>query len=161
MSTKMLYLLRHAQAVTDPSRYADHDRPLHPSGEAHALRIGQWMIRQGAGPQRVLVSSAARTQATAALLLAGAGQGHTQLVTDARLYASSPSTILEIIREAPPSIDALMVVGHNPEISSLARQFSHDIGELPTGGMVTIELSTDDWADVSEAEVVSARLHLI
>jgi phosphohistidine phosphatase len=161
MSAKLLYLLRHAQAVTDPSRYVDHDRPLHPSGEEHAHRIGQWLTRNSTRAPRTVVSSAARTQATAALVLSAFSRQSPQIITDARLYASSPSTILDIIRETPPSVDALMIVGHNPEISILARQFSDDIGECPTGGLVIIELSTDDWANVSDAGVMSARLQLI
>ncbi len=161
MSTKTLYLLRHAQAVTDPSRYADHDRPLHPSGEEHARRIGQWFACQSTGSLRIVVSSASRTQATAALVLSGIGNDSLQFITDARLYASSPSMFLGIIRETPPSVDSLMIVGHNPEISAVARQFADEVGELPTGGIVTIRLSTDNWMHVSEAEVISARLEVL
>src|SRR5271168_4557434 len=77
---RTLWLLRHAKTVTDPpSGGADFDRVLAPRGRRDATALGRLFARNGEGlgpsldgvprPQIALVSPAARTVATAELVL--------------------------------------------------------------------------------------------
>jgi phosphohistidine phosphatase len=158
--SRTLFLLRHAQAVTDLARYADRDRPLDPFGEQHARRIGHWLASQNVRPELVLVSPARRTQSTARWVL-DQHEGEVGFITDPRIYASSPALLRKIIAEVDPVIHALMIVGHNPEISRFAHNISEDIGEMPTGGMVMAEFSAPSWSAALDDRPLSARLHIL
>ncbi len=78
---RTLWLLRHAKTVTDPPPGgADFDRVLAPRGRRDATALGRLFAGSGEGlgpalkraprPQVALVSPAARTAATAELVLA-------------------------------------------------------------------------------------------
>ena len=84
-----------------------------------------------------------------------------RFITDPRIYASSPALLREIIGQVDPAIHALMIVGHNPEISRIAHDISEDIGELPTGGLVIAEFSAPSWSGALDDGALSARLHLL
>ena len=169
---RVLWLLRHAKAATDPPPGgADHDRPLAPRGrrDAAALsrRIGagdlDLALDVGAGPLRdggpdgrpsyVLCSTARRTTETAQAASEGLG-----LVIDrrARLYYATPDDVLAELRTIDDGHRAVLVVGHNPATQVLAVDLLCEetpgrsrLSSFPTCGLAVVRFGVTRWQDVA------------
>jgi phosphohistidine phosphatase len=128
---RTLWLLRHAKTVTDPPPGgSDFDRVLAPRGRRDATALGHLFAGAGEGlgpalkrvprPQVALVSPAARTTATADLVLADVADPP-QRRFDEALYGADPEEVLAFLRALPDDVTAAMVVGHNPTAHSLSQ----------------------------------------
>jgi phosphohistidine phosphatase len=129
MSTRTLWLLRHAKAVADPpTGGADFDRVLAPRGRRDASALAQQWRSDGTGlglndvelPTLALVSPAARTAATAELALAELGDPPERRLVG-ELYAAEPEDVLDQLRSLKKSVSSVMVVGHNPTAHALSQ----------------------------------------
>jgi phosphohistidine phosphatase len=127
---RTLWLLRHAKAVADPPAGGDDfDRVLAPRGRRDATALGRLIGQDDEGfghgldqiprPQIALVSPAARTSATAELVLGGMAGG-TEPEYPEDLYGADPDDVLEHLRLVPDAVSSVMVVGHNPTAHALA-----------------------------------------
>lgn len=141
---KVLSLLRHATALKDP-RFKDFDRPLEPSGERDALRLGMLLRDAQTGFDRILCSPAVRTARTANLLLQSMGLPQVTIEFEKALYASSVDRLLRIIAKADDSVDRLLIVGHNPELSELAILLSPAADELSPCTLVNFCWQSTGW----------------
>jgi phosphohistidine phosphatase len=137
----MLWLLRHAKTVADPPPGGDDfDRVLAPRGRRDATALGDvlagtnYMAGLGLGvidsevtksvatlplPQVAFVSPAARTTATANLVL-GQLAAAPQRQAPEGLYGAEPEDVLDLIRALPDHVGSVMVIGHNPTMQALA-----------------------------------------
>jgi phosphohistidine phosphatase len=150
-----LIVLRHAKSSWDDIDKRDHDRRLASRGIEAAKRMGAVIQQRGWVPDRIICSTAARTQQT--LELAREGWPTTSpidTVTIAALYLASPLRLFEIIREQPDEARRLLVVGHNPGLHGfLTRLVGHgdkaDLADLsvkfPTAGLAAVALDIDTW----------------
>ena len=76
---------------------------------------------------------------------------------DRRIYDSSISRLLKIVREVDQSIERLLLVGHNPEIHEFAILLSrtgeallHNVEpKFPTGALALLEVPAERWEDVA------------
>lgn len=123
--TRRLLLLRHAEAVRPPgddfSEQADLARALTTEGHLAASRCGAWLREHALSPDFILCSPARRTRETLAAL--GPFQSPPLLPTQfcPDIYEAPPAALLERIRQAPAEARTVLLVGHNPGISALAR----------------------------------------
>ncbi|MFN4288711.1 MAG: SixA phosphatase family protein [Brevundimonas sp.] len=113
-----LIIMRHAKAERASASGRDFDRALSPRGLAQALAMGEALAERRLRPDRVLVSSAARTR--------GTWQAMTPLFPDAvasedeALYNAPASRWRARIEAAMAQPGTLLVIGHNPGIHELA-----------------------------------------
>lgn len=112
--TRTLVLMRHAKSDY-PDGVSDHRRPLAPRGEREAELAGEWIRGTVGAVDAVLCSSATRTRQT----LERAGITAPAAFSD-RLYEASPGIVIEEINGVPDDVGTLLVVGHEPVMSSLA-----------------------------------------
>lgn len=112
-----LILLRHAQADY-PDHVSDHDRPLSARGHEQARIMGLHIQAQQLIPDLAIVSTAKRTQDTWADVIK-AGQIITTKVDEPRIYESSVSNLLEVIKSQDSQHTRLMLLGHNPGLEQL------------------------------------------
>ena len=166
---RTLWLLRHAKTVTDPPPGGtDFDRVLAPRGRRDATALGRLFAGSGKGlgpalesvprPQVALVSPAARTTATAELVLAEVADPPERR-TDEALYGAEPEEVLAFVRALPDDVDAAMVVGHNPTAHSLSQgllsardkkgRSSAERHGFPTCALGVYSFAVDRWADVA------------
>ena len=166
---RTLWLLRHAKTVTDPpAGGADFDRVLAPRGRRDATALGRLFAGKGEGlgpalkgvarPQIALVSPAARTAATAEVVLAGMADPP-QIRFDGALYGADPEGVLAFVRALPDEVAAAMVVGHNPTAQALSQGLlsARDKKGLsatarrgfPTCALGVYTFDVDRWADVA------------
>jgi phosphohistidine phosphatase len=138
---KRLYVLRHAKSSWDDPDLADHDRPLSGRGRRAADAIGRHLRAEGIEPELVLCSSSTRTRETLARI------GLRTAEVERELYGASANELIARLRELPPSIESVLVIGHNPGMHELALALSGEPGDkYPTGALATIDV--DDWSTI-------------
>jgi phosphohistidine phosphatase len=171
-----LWLLRHAKTVTDaPKGGEDFDRVLAPRGRRDATALGALFGTDGSRlgldgvplPQRVLVSPAARTAATAELVLARLTPPPVVDLVD-ELYGADPEGVLDCLRALPESVTSAMVVGHNPTAHSLSQGLisrkdkkGRDLAvqrSFPTCALGVYRFDLASWRDVAGGTATLAAL---
>jgi phosphohistidine phosphatase len=113
-----LYFLRHADAG-DPAAWAgdDHDRPLSEEGREQATRLGSYLKALGIKPDAVITSPKVRATDTARLIGDLVGS---DVTTDGRLSGGLEADGLgALLRGLDVSVGTVLLVGHDPEFSSL------------------------------------------
>ncbi|WP_037890562.1 SixA phosphatase family protein [Streptomyces viridochromogenes] len=119
---RRLVLLRHAKSAW-PDGVADHERPLAPRGRRDAPVAGRMLADADCLPDLALCSTAARARAT--WELASAQWGTPPPVRhDPRLYAADVHDLLAVVREVPPEVGTLLLVGHNPGLEELVLELA-------------------------------------
>jgi phosphohistidine phosphatase len=125
-SERTLTLVRHAKAVHSQGT-RDHDRELAPRGLRDAQAIGVWLSDPSHAfvHELALCSTSERTRQTLDGIWAG---GATAVDTrfDERIYEASAAGLLEVLREVPDSVSAVLMVGHAPGIPVLATSLAHN-----------------------------------
>jgi phosphohistidine phosphatase len=146
---RRLVLIRHAKAAQGG---IDTERPLAERGLVDAAAVGRWLAERKLVPDRVVVSPARRASQT--WQLAGAEvAAAAQPVVDERVYDNTLGDLLQIVRESPPDVRTLALVGHNPSIAELASVLDDRHGETvarqelaqkyPTSGIAVFELGIE------------------
>ncbi|MGW3208818.1 SixA phosphatase family protein [Streptomyces sp. NPDC001135] len=121
---RRLVVLRHAKSAW-PEGVEDHRRPLAPRGLRDAPAAGRALADADCLPDLALCSPAVRARRT--WELASAEWGTPPPVRyDRRLYAAGVSDLLEVVREAPPEVETLLLVGHNPGLEDLVLELAGD-----------------------------------
>jgi phosphohistidine phosphatase len=175
---RTLWLLRHAKTVADPPPGgSDFDRVLAPRGRRDATALGRLFAGAGEGlgpglkgvprPQVALVSPAARTVATAELVLADMADPP-QCRFDEGLYGAEPDEVLAALRALPDDVLAAMVVGHNPTAHALSQGLLSPRDKkglssavrhgFPTCALGVYSFRVDHWADVDAGKAKLAAL---
>lgn len=151
MRPRTLVVMRHATPV--PTGVSDPARPLTAQGVDEARSAAGWLTGLGVTPDRALVSAAVRTRQT----WEATGFSAEAELSEA-LYGAGVDSALDLIRRTVPDTATLMVVGHNPTMSSLAQLLGDGEGEpdaeqalaaesFPASAAAVFELAVP-WAEV-------------
>jgi phosphohistidine phosphatase len=153
---KRLWLLRHAKSSWEDPSLPDGDRPLAPRGRHAAVAMAAHIAAERVHPDLVLCSSGLRARQTLAAVLPALG-GELVVRIEPGLYTFDARSLLGRLRREEDGITSLMLVGHNPALQELALTLA-SLGadrprlaeKLPTGGLVTIVLPEDSWAEIGD-----------
>ena len=146
-------LMRHAKAEVEAD-LGDKLRPLATRGRRQSSSFGS-ELAEAAGPFDVaLVSAALRTRETYRLLAGELPEYPTPRISDA-LYDTTPRTVLAILRAMDETARRVLVVGHEPVMSSLAHILHDDRGEfasqlafgIPTSTAVVLDIPVP-WSEL-------------
>ena len=145
-SARRLTLIRHANAEQD-SDVRDFERPLSRKGRNEADEVARRFLERELIPDLILTSAALRTRETAEAFARVLGLPARLLQADDSLYLADGEQILVAIRAMGPRINHLMVIGHNPGISSAAISLAPEVvsTDLPTCGALTMAVSCVKW----------------
>jgi phosphohistidine phosphatase len=153
MTSRRLFLLRHAKSSHGDPGLADHDRPLAPRGRRAAKAMSSFMSEQGISPALVLCSSALRARQTLDGV-APALAPSADVRTEPELYEAGAGGLLERLRRIPAEVPSTMLVGHNPAIERLALDLAAagpDLADLarkyPTGALAVLAFD-GAWRDL-------------
>lgn len=126
MSDRTLILLRHAKA--EPFAQSDQARPLALRGRTQAAEVGESLAQDGPVPDLALVSSATRTRQTWDVLSSRLpAPVPAQFLEE--LYEAGPRGVLEVLAEYGGDASTVIVVGHEPVMSSVAALLASDDSE--------------------------------
>jgi phosphohistidine phosphatase len=164
MTERTLVLLRHAKADR-PSGVADLDRPLSTRGHADAAAVGGWLARHGHRPDLVICSPAKRTRQTwhsVAVALNERAKQTTAVRYEDLVYDGAAADLLALARSADESVGTLLMVGHNPSISTVSAVLDPAAGGdsdgLRTSGLAVHRL-TCSWSDLKAGGAPLAGTH--
>lgn len=159
---RRLMILRHAKSDW-PSGFSDFERPLAPRGKLAAPLMGRYLKAEGLMPDLAIVSSARRTVDTWGLVAAELGEDVPH-VLERRIYEAPYEMLASVIRETPPHVRTLLLVGHNPGCEELAGAMigygdrfaaQRMQAKYPTAGLCLLDFDVESWDHIAEG---SARL---
>jgi len=149
---KRIYLMRHGKAE-DGFDKSDFDRNLHPKGQRKTKKIAAFLLAQNIKPQLILSSAANRTMQTSEIIAQALKIPENAIIKTKPLYLASADQILDVIYAVDDHINNIMIVGHNPGISSIASYLCNsDISWMSTSTIVAVEIASEKWNDLDLAQ---------
>lgn len=146
---KTLYLVRHAKSSWKDSTLSDQQRPLNKRGLNNAPEMGRRLAEQCLTVDLVISSPANRAFTTAATLSSAIGYEKERIQQRDELYFDGRSSMLDIIQNTAAEHQSLMLVGHNPDMTSLLNSLcGYQVDNMPTCAIASIEFDCA-WSEVS------------
>lgn len=152
---KRLILVRHAKSSWSSPATPDKERSLNERGKEAALKVGQWLAREGLQPDEVIASTATRCRET----WDGLAKGLTpveELRFEDFLYLATEQEMLDVLKTAEG--DTVLILGHMPGVGDFARELRRDPPPLhdmfkkyPTGAVTVLDFRIDDWTQIQLA----------
>jgi len=156
---KELFIVRHAKSSWEMGDISDIDRPLKLRGIRNAYEMARQLKIERKLPQSFITSPANRALHTAIIFLTVFEIPYKKLTIDTRLYGHGVKDIFDLINSQPNELSKLMIFGHNPDFTELARNFNKKpIFEIPTCGIAIFEFKCDKWSEISKETVISEFL---
>jgi phosphohistidine phosphatase len=138
---RQLWLLRHAEAEPHGTR-ADAQRKLTARGEHQARAAGIAISRLAVAFDAVLFSPKERAASTATLAAEGWSAQQRELLREHPPLASGfeVAQALDALAEVPAQEGRLLLVGHEPDLSSLVGELTAGRIDLKKGGLAVVRL---------------------
>lgn len=160
---KTVTLLRHAKSDWSDTVQRDFDRPLNARGTRAAQVMGQWARDNAISFDSIIASPAVRVIGTLDHFLEGYGSA-VDIRWDRRIYLASSVTLLDVLRDLPEPVDAVLMAGHNPGLEDLVLDLVPDGDPLraqveikfPTASLARLRFDADRWCDIGK----TARIDL-
>ena len=147
---KRLYIVRHAKTNKSLN---DLDRELLPLGIERTHRLGAYLQANNYSVDRIFSSYATRAMQTANILAEHLHYPQENIVSKEELYLTSQEEYFNILVGQDDTVDSVLIVGHNPEITSVAQFFVSDfMSYMQTGACYCFDFETDKWTTIFTAE---------
>ena len=146
---KTLYIVRHAKSSWSQSGLSDFERPLNDRGNRDKKTMGKRLADQHVEIDLIISSSAKRTTQTTYGLVKEMNFDSSNISFFDELYHAGVSVLLNTVCKTPDSVSKLMLVGHNPGVSSFCGYLCGFLTDFPTLGIVKINFEIDSWEEVS------------
>lgn len=142
---KILYVLRHGEARPGIGIKGDFLRELTVDGRQQLKRLAEYLKSIDFKTDLILVSPAKRTQQSLEILTTTLAIKNNQITHD-EIFDAEPQTLLDIINNINQPSNNILLVGHNPGISSLVSFVSgQNYISMKPGMMAVLEILVDDW----------------
>jgi phosphohistidine phosphatase len=141
---RTVVFMRHAHAEQAAD---DFSRPLSEVGFARARAAAAAIASEGHAFGLVLTSCAPRALATAECVAAACNHRGT-IRSEQSLYLAPEQLCLKVLRQLPPAVSSVLLVGHNPGLSSLVRLLSGHARELAPAEYVRAVFDLEDWSEL-------------
>lgn len=158
-ASRLLLLMRHGKAENS-SGQPDHERALAERGQSQARLVGEYLAAQNVEVSRVLVSDSTRTAQTWEGVRSQMTDFDGEVTSHEEIYSGGPSELLSLVRGVAPEHAVVLVIGHEPTISSLSALLADDDSDagataqarigMPTGSMSVLSDSLENWEALGE-----------
>ena len=148
--SKMLYVVRHAKSDWSHAELSDFDRPLNERGLHNAPFMADQFAETGKTLEFILTSPANRAITTAGYFKRRLGLSDKQWDTERKIYEADSARLLSIMNRLDDSLNKVMIVGHNPGLSSLVQLLTGQWVVMSTCSIAEIEIPFDSWSLASE-----------
>ena len=144
---RQLTLFRHAHAERPSEEQEDFERALDKRGRREAKHMARHLAQLHWRPDHLITSPAVRTVQTAKALAGELDFELARIRHDDRVYLAEADTLLAILHSVPAGVRHVLLVGHNPGLSTLAGRLSagEEPGELATAAAYSLRFALDDW----------------
>lgn len=168
---RYLILMRHAKSDWGDESLSDHDRPLNRRGQRDAPNMARWLADSDLVPDTILISSSVRTRETVALMMdtwtmepsgttESPGTAEPQMSFTDELYHASPEEIIGVIQCDGGESRCLLVVAHNPGMTSLVSHFADRFTEMPTAAIAVFQADCEAWNDLQPGKMMLLMEHV-
>jgi len=150
-------LLRHAKSSWDDPDLKDFERPLNERGINDIPNMVSRFQSRQSGLDSIVCSPAIRAKSTAHLWAKNVEFPLDDIISNPELYFAGTNMFLKAASLLDDDCESAMLIGHNPAITEFVNQMGgSDIENIPTCGLVELELQIDDWSDIKlgDAKVV-------
>ena len=146
---KRLSILRHGEAL-GKGLNLDIGRKLSPRGKKQITLLGEELKAANFSPELILCSSAERTKQTLKYLIPIVKEKQVVRFEEV-IYEATLDDLLELLLQVDAGVSHVLLVGHNPSVSTLAAYLAHEnfIGMSP-GQLIQLDLTVDDWRWISK-----------
>lgn len=145
---KQLFLVRHAKSSWKDFSLSDIERPLNKRGFRTAPDMGNRLKARGVTIDRLISSPANRAITTAGILAGATGYQEQLIQEDDGIYFKGVAYLLQLIKETDESVASLMLVGHNPDMTSLLNILGgNQTDNMPTCAIAQLEIDMP-WSEV-------------
>lgn len=150
--TKRLILIRHAKSDWSSAAQRDFDRPLNHRGQANAPEMAERLVKQGIVPDLMVSSPALRALTTATYFARAWDIAEQEVVLNKSIYEATVKDLLQVINRFDNAFSTIVLFGHNPGITDFVNYLTNAaLDQMPTCGVVMLEMEVNDWAMVSIA----------
>jgi phosphohistidine phosphatase len=154
---RILTLIRHAKAVKDVT--PDIERPINEVGKKEIEKLKDGLLKNKIKADMLISSPSKRTRQTAEPIAKQLGTDPANIVYDETIYLGYLHDLLKIIEAVPDSVTSLVIVGHNPSLTELARFMSKQYDYvLGTSDFISLELKLESWSDIENAQLQATKL---
>jgi len=154
-----LLLLRHGESADKQANQTDFDRSLTIRGRESIHRLGLHLKEKNIFPDGIISSNSIRTIQTTLELCVAMGISESVARFEPSLYNGQDEDYIKCISGFNDSVGLLMVVGHNPSISSVIGRLTDQYSQvLHAGQSALIELIHND---LRSEPLVGKLIHLI
>ncbi len=149
---RILYLMRHAQAIPGTSLLSDKDRTLTAQGKHDALNVGMKLRSDNSNINLIVSSPAARALATAHLVANEINLDANQIQLEENIYRSDKIEILKVLYRISDSVTSLLLVGHYPTIIELHNYLSatKSLTSMNTAELCALTFEMP-WSELTES----------
>lgn len=141
---KILTLMRHGEAEHGLGQVDDFSRKLSGSGKERLKILNGMLVKNDQKFDLLIKSPARRANETAKLITY-----HLKIdkeESEPAIYEGSVEKLLEILKHLSDEFDNVLLVGHNPGISSLLVYLTNEINiSLWPGMMAIVNLDIPNW----------------
>lgn len=146
---KYLYLVRHAKSSWKDASLGDRDRPLNGRGRRNAPDMGKRLAAGGHRPDLIISSPAKRAFSTAKKIASELAMDKSGIVTDESMYFSGTGSMVNMLEKVDDSYQKVMIVGHNPAMTSLLDVLSESsVYNMPTCAVALIAFDIGSWSEL-------------
>lgn len=146
---RQLHLIRHAKSSWADAGQRDFDRPLNARGLRDAPAMAVRLATALPTARRLVSSPARRAWQTATLFARPLGVAEDAIHSQPEIYEASAGTLLALVNALADVDDCVLLFGHNPGVSSLARLLAPcPFIEMPTAGIASLVFDVARWRDV-------------
>ncbi|TPE43227.1 SixA phosphatase family protein [Pontibacter mangrovi] len=159
---RIVLLCRHAEAVDPFPLQPDFERELTPAGQKQARNTGRWLRENYVKTDAILASPANRANLTARLIAGKLYFDEEQISYNPDLYNARESQLLKSLSELPDHVKQVLLVGHNPGLTRLARDLSGNLqlGYMEPASVVAVALQLPEWQEIYATSGVLLHQHI-
>lgn len=154
---KNLYIVRHGKSINSYDNSPDIDRPLKEKGIHDGYTIAERLLDKNIIPDKIVTSPAIRAIHSATIFARTLGFQYQEIAIIEEIYNAEPNTILDIIKQTSNDVNSLMLFGHNPTFSDVAKYFlGNEIDSMPTTSIVGLKFNTKTWQEIENLEPIES-----
>jgi phosphohistidine phosphatase len=151
---KNLFLIRHAKSSWAEIGSKDFDRSLDERGLRDAPKMAKILRGMGITPDLIISSPAKRAKTSAQFFAKEFDIPLEKIDLQANVYEASESDLLHVIRNIDNAAKTVFLFGHNPTLTYFPNRYTDDfIDNVPTCGIVLLNVNTESWSDFNEKTV--------
>ncbi len=147
---KTLVLVRHGKSSWEYD-VGDAERPLKGRGKRDAKTVSLEFGKNEYQPDKVFSSPANRALSTCRIFLENLKISNEKLEITDELYDFSGNSVINFLKNLDDNYQKIMIFGHNYAFTSIANMLgSTNIDNLPTSGLVMIDMNINSWHDLQK-----------